>query len=108
MQIADPSGRLMRWRPRLSEFDFEIQYKKGKLNTHPDGLSRLMTTGGTTAPVEEEIPCFIADLSEEEDSLLGILDITTEEADDLLINEEMESDQAEQVVPITTEELLRS
>ena len=30
MKVTDPSGRLIRWRLRLSEFDFEIKYKKGK------------------------------------------------------------------------------
>lgn len=27
--IAEPSGKLMRWRLRLAEFDFDIQYKTG-------------------------------------------------------------------------------
>ena len=38
---ATKPARLLRWALRLSEFDFEIKYKKGKLNTTADALSRL-------------------------------------------------------------------
>ncbi|MGH0053304.1 MAG: reverse transcriptase/ribonuclease H family protein, partial [Sphaerochaetaceae bacterium] len=41
MTITDPSGRLMHWRLRLSEYDFEVQYKKGLKNYQADALSRL-------------------------------------------------------------------
>ncbi len=51
----------MRWRLRLSEFDFEVRYKKGKVNSQADALSRLATLGETVVPVDEEIPCFTAD-----------------------------------------------
>ena len=60
MEITEPSGRLMRWRLRISEFDFSVKYKKGTANTQADALSRLPTTGGTTVEVDEEIPCYIA------------------------------------------------
>ncbi|XP_041987906.1 uncharacterized protein LOC121739485 [Aricia agestis] len=36
----DPGSRLIRWRLKLEEFDYEIQYKKGKINTNADALSR--------------------------------------------------------------------
>ena len=39
LTIDDPSGRLMRWRLRLAEFDFEVKYKKGKENAQADALS---------------------------------------------------------------------
>ena len=52
----------MRWRPRLGEFDFEVKYKKGNLNTQADALSRLPTSGETTVSVDGEIPCFLAQL----------------------------------------------
>ncbi len=61
LEIAEQSGRLMRWRLRLSEFDFEVRYKKGKANSQADALSRLATLGETVVPVDEEIPCFTAD-----------------------------------------------
>lgn len=39
--LKNPSGRLARWIIRLSPYNFEIKYKKGKLNVVPDALSRL-------------------------------------------------------------------
>lgn len=39
--IKDPSSRLMRWRLRLEEYDYKIEYKKGKENTAADALSRI-------------------------------------------------------------------
>ena len=45
INVTDPSGRLIRWRLRLSEFDFKIKYKIGKANSQADALSRLLTEG---------------------------------------------------------------
>lgn len=39
--VKDPSSRLMRWRIKLDEFDFEIKYKSGKTNNNADALSRI-------------------------------------------------------------------
>lgn len=36
----DPSSKLVRWRLKLEEFDYEIVYKKGKINCNADSLSR--------------------------------------------------------------------
>lgn len=38
--IKDPGSRLVRWRLKLEEFDYEIVYKAGKMNTNADALSR--------------------------------------------------------------------
>ena len=46
----------MRWRLRLSEFDFEIQYRPGRVHQVPDALSRLITLGSDPKPVDDEIP----------------------------------------------------
>jgi hypothetical protein len=41
MNVKDPGSRLLRWRIKLEEFDYEIIYKKGSLNTNADALSRI-------------------------------------------------------------------
>lgn len=38
--IKDPSSRLWKWRTKLAEYDYDIQYKKGSLNSNADALSR--------------------------------------------------------------------
>jgi hypothetical protein len=41
MNIKDPGSRLLRWRIKLEEYDYEIVYKQGALNTNADALSRI-------------------------------------------------------------------
>jgi hypothetical protein len=41
MNVKDPGSRLLRWRIKLEEYDYEILYKKGSLNTTADALSRI-------------------------------------------------------------------
>lgn len=40
MNLKDPHSRLARWRIMLEDYDYEIVYKKGALNTNADALSR--------------------------------------------------------------------
>lgn len=47
--VKDPGSRLVRWRLKLEEYDYEIQYKKGSTNNQADCLSRLQTN-----PIETE------------------------------------------------------
>ena len=58
LSITDPSGRLIRWRLRLSEFDFEVKFKKGKANTQTDALYRLIVDGETVPDENDYIPAF--------------------------------------------------
>lgn len=37
----DPGSRLVRWRLKLAEYDYKIEYKAGKLNSNADALSRI-------------------------------------------------------------------
>ena len=58
MNLTDASGRLARWRLRLLEFDFTVQYKKGAKNTIADCVSRLPTFNETTKVPDATVPCF--------------------------------------------------
>jgi hypothetical protein len=51
--------RLARWRLRLAEFDFGIKYRPGIKNSVADGCSRVPTTGGDMADLDNYIPCFM-------------------------------------------------
>lgn len=48
-KLREPNSKLVRWRLKLEEFDYDIVYKKGKLNTNADALSRV-----TINPLETE------------------------------------------------------
>ena len=109
MEINDPSGRLMRWRLRLGEFDFEVKYKKGNLNAQADALSRLPTSGETTVSVDEEIPCFLAQLppgagTDEPSNEMEERDYS---GTDALLTAERYSPNEELLVPVGREEPLR-
>lgn len=39
--LKEPNSKLVRWRLKLEEYDYEIVYKKGTKNTNADALSRL-------------------------------------------------------------------
>ena len=41
MKLKEPNSKLVRWRLKLEEYDYEIIYKKGKYNTNADALSRI-------------------------------------------------------------------
>jgi hypothetical protein len=51
MNVKDPGSRLLRWRIQLEEYEYEIVYKKGALNTNADALSRI----NVLAKEEEEV-----------------------------------------------------
>lgn len=39
--LKEPNSRLFRWKIKLSEYDYEIRYKKGAKNGNADALSRI-------------------------------------------------------------------
>ena len=61
LNIADVSGRLARWRLRLSEFDFEVVHRPGVKHQAADALSRMQTNGEDASRMDDEIPCFLAE-----------------------------------------------
>lgn len=63
MNLKEPNLRMTRWRLRLSEYDYTVQYKKGKININADALSRVEIHLGDTKSLMEEI--------DELNSLLG-------------------------------------
>lgn len=52
MNVKDPGSRLLRWRIKLEEFDYEVIYKKGSLNTNADTLSRISSLKGERPDVK--------------------------------------------------------
>ena len=42
--VKDPSSRLLRWRLKLDEYDYEVVYKPEARNTNADALSRINMT----------------------------------------------------------------
>ncbi|KAI5735703.1 hypothetical protein M8J77_021620 [Diaphorina citri] len=94
--LKDPSSKLVRWRLKLEEFDYEVLYKKGSLNKNADALSRIElninegepqpSTSGTQAyndDLQSIIPeVDISDLSIDFDALIGNMafnDLITED-----------------------------
>lgn len=55
MNLENPSGRLARWGCRLSQFNFEIEHRKGTDNVVPDALSRLMKVDALNVVVNDGV-----------------------------------------------------
>ena len=64
MRLKESSCRLTRWRLRLSEFDFTIEYRPGRVHRVLDALSRLVAPNtGNHSEIDDEVPTFEGDLS---------------------------------------------
>lgn len=53
--MKDPSSRLMKFRLLLEEYDFQVEYIKGKDNSAADALSRLTVTSEQLKEISETI-----------------------------------------------------
>lgn len=53
MSLKDPNSKLMRWKIKLDEYNFEIEYKKGTLNSNADALSRIRPKFQITKTTED-------------------------------------------------------
>ena len=58
MKLNNPTGRLMRWRQRLLEFDYEVVYRQGRVHQLPDSLSRLERGEDDGSDIDDELPTF--------------------------------------------------
>lgn len=68
--VTDPSGSLIRWNLHLTELRFEVQYKKGILNSQVNAVSRLPMNDGAVLYVgEDEIPCLILGIEIDHETL---------------------------------------
>lgn len=79
MSLKDPNSRLVKWRLRLEEFDYEVIYKRGRDNYVADALSRI------------EINTKDVQLGDDEIDLISILpqcdtddELSPEDADEIL------------------------
>ncbi len=57
-EISDPSGELMRWRLRVLEFTYNVEYLKGVHYCQDDAVSRLHSAGHADVDIDEKLPCF--------------------------------------------------
>jgi hypothetical protein len=53
--VKDHSSRLLRWRLKLEEYEYEVVYKKGSRNTNADALSRIHLAEGYTNDHENKV-----------------------------------------------------
>lgn len=95
------TSRLIRWRLRLLEFDYEVRYVKGKKNQIADAISRLETEGYMDYPVDEDIPCLLLQQDEELNLYDDLPDTTLQDRDfDVVYTVD------EGITPVTMEEII--
>ena len=59
-KLKEPNSKLLRWKLRLEEYDFEVIYKKGKYNLNADTLSRIKID----VNVHDDLDSVIAEVDE--------------------------------------------
>ncbi|CAF4949137.1 unnamed protein product [Pieris macdunnoughi] len=105
----DPGSRLIRWRLKLEEFEYDIKYKKGKINSNADALSRYPVNPvqpepnpeGGGEPVDKDLmDLLISPPSFHPEELLSPnFNPTTLDVDDLLPLPELEPNSTSSALP---------
>ena len=78
MNMKEPNSRLTRWKLKLSEYDFTVLYKKGKLNSNADALSRIEVHTKEALSLIEEIDELNSLLGNPSETILGQANSSTE------------------------------
>lgn len=63
LDLVDASGRLARWLLRLSEFEYEVQYRPEIKRNVAYAMLRLNTDGLDTTIVDNDISCYTMQLA---------------------------------------------
>ncbi|KAK9721518.1 Integrase zinc binding domain [Popillia japonica] len=109
--LKEPNMKLQRWKIKLSEYDYEIIYKKGAINKNADALSRIEIhnqeedSASTTPQISpEELDELIRNLTERPGDENNIA-MTSRELDEILIRNLTERPGDENNIAMTSREL---
>lgn len=96
MNLKEPNSRLVRWRLKLEEFDYEIVYKKGKQNTNADALSRIEIYPTEVDQTETDVPPILQYMNEYNEN--PVLDLeptpsTSKQNDDMSLIAQIDPDE---------------
>jgi RNase H-like domain found in reverse transcriptase len=79
MKLSDAQGRLARWRLRLAELDFQVEYRPGSSNHAADTMSRLEPPSPTLLdePIDTDIPVLALEevMSQVKSPVLSVFDL---------------------------------
>ncbi|KAG7303852.1 hypothetical protein JYU34_010754 [Plutella xylostella] len=71
--IRDPSSRLMKFRMALEEYDFVVEYVRGKDNAAADALSRVKVTSNDEKETHESVKISMNELKEMNESVMNVM-----------------------------------
>lgn len=71
MSLKEPNTRLQRWRLKLAEFEYNVHYKQGKLNTNADALSRVVINNSETDTIPDDKPPTTPEILDDLMSMIG-------------------------------------